>query len=542
MSAAEMETDSLDMSRTVVVSGVPAVLPVSRMIDKLTIHFQSYRRSHGGDVEVVKYPTNMDGVAFVTFEQAKDAARVVRKEQHIMKDNEFPDDYPLTVFPFTRDVFLYVPSASVNLSVFGRDQATLIQSLRSAHRSLRFQPFPQQMKATIEGPFTAVQALREDLIRRASRLKSEVSAQTAAVKLRETPLNPRVISHHGSVGSVSRSGSKAKLGPASSDCLSTALQTTGEATEVQSRLSNAKTENASSRQKVSHESVAAGNLCDTNSDEEEEPRDMPRLDISTEYRTEQAKASSRQVLNAGVRSSLSGRDLLLPQEISAKQLGVDDISEKRRPDRISATKIRRENHMGSSYNSTDYLKESDQISSAVTAKIHQTRHKDVSTSSKNNTEDTEELSVICPEDQEQTCVWVDSYIFRYIKKYDKEFDRCLRGLDASVKCEGTDLTRIVLTERQTSMTASQIQQALQDLKILVRPWQLRLRVHQIDCDEEEMKKKLIQICDDLSFLYFDVLYLLEDSCIKFIGPSVFSYLFCKRVKDEFAKLKDTPRM
>lgn len=71
VSAAEMETDSLDMSRTVVVSGVPGVLPVSRMIDKLTIHFQSYRRSHGGDVEVVKYPTNMAGVAFVTFDQAK---------------------------------------------------------------------------------------------------------------------------------------------------------------------------------------------------------------------------------------------------------------------------------------------------------------------------------------------------------------------------------------------------------------------------------------------------------------------------------------
>lgn len=71
MSAAVMETNYRKGNRTVVVSGVPDVLPVSRMIDKLTIHFQSYRRSHGGDVEVVKYPTNMDGVAFVTFDKTE---------------------------------------------------------------------------------------------------------------------------------------------------------------------------------------------------------------------------------------------------------------------------------------------------------------------------------------------------------------------------------------------------------------------------------------------------------------------------------------
>lgn len=33
-----------------------------------------------------------------------DAEKVVRKEQQIMADGEFPEDYFLTVFPFTRDV------------------------------------------------------------------------------------------------------------------------------------------------------------------------------------------------------------------------------------------------------------------------------------------------------------------------------------------------------------------------------------------------------------------------------------------------------
>lgn len=32
-----------------------------------------------------------------------DAGRVVKKEQ-VMKDDEFPEDYSLTVFPFTTDV------------------------------------------------------------------------------------------------------------------------------------------------------------------------------------------------------------------------------------------------------------------------------------------------------------------------------------------------------------------------------------------------------------------------------------------------------
>lgn len=71
MATAAMETKNRVQKRTVVVSGVPDLLPPSRMVDKLTIHFQSRRRSDGGDVEVVTYPTNMEGVAFVTFDRAE---------------------------------------------------------------------------------------------------------------------------------------------------------------------------------------------------------------------------------------------------------------------------------------------------------------------------------------------------------------------------------------------------------------------------------------------------------------------------------------
>ncbi|XP_070813702.1 uncharacterized protein [Chaetodon trifascialis] len=540
-----MEADSWSERRTVVVSGVPDVLPVSRMIDKLTIHFQTRRRSHGGDVEGVRYPTNMDGVAFVTFDEAGDAERVVQKEQHIMADDEFPEDYVLTVFPFTRDVFLYVSSATVDLSVFGRDQASLVQSLRSGHRSLRFQPLLQQRKATIEGPFAAVQALREDLIRRASQLKS-VSAQTAAVQLKETPLNTRVRSHHECVSSVSCSGSKAELEPVSSSSLSTPLHTTGEA-KVQTLLSNAKTQKTYSRQNISCGSLAGGSFWSTDSDEEEQ-RSQSRLQMPTEYRTEGAKANPRQVfrgeINARIRSPLSGLGLFPAEEISVKQAREDDISQKHtRPDLVSTAKITGDNHLGSQYRSTDYLKESDQSSAAVTAELPRTRLKDVSQSPESDAQDTEELPAVCQEDPaEDTSIFVDSYTLRYIERFDKkELDRCLRGVDASVECvEGVDLMQILLTEKQTSKSATRIHQALMKLSTLVDLWQSSLRVHQLYYDEEEQveKQKLIQICEDMSFLFDDVLYIVEDSCVKVIGPSVSSHLFCKRVDNRIAKLKD----
>uniref|UniRef100_UPI0037E75240 uncharacterized protein n=1 Tax=Semicossyphus pulcher TaxID=241346 RepID=UPI0037E75240 len=525
-----MDTDAREKSRTVVVSGVPNVLPMSRMIDKLTIHFQRRRRSDGGDVEVVRYPTNMDGVAFVAFDKAEDAERVVRKEEQIMTDEEFPADYVLTVFPFTTDVCLYVPRASVDLSVFGSDQAPLIHSLRSAHRSLRFRPLLQQRKATIEGPFTAVRALREDLIRRASRFKPTDSAQTAAVKIRESPLNPRVISHREFAGSVSRSGSKAKLEPANS--LSPRKQTTGEASGV--LLSNAETQNASLRQK----GLA---VCNSDRDKLDERSSQNKIQMQTESTTERAKAKPRRVfeeeINAGIRSSLSGRDLRPTEEVSAKEKPRDDDILQRitRADRISASKERKENHLSS--HSTDYLRESHHRSSSVTAQHSQTKCKHVSNSSR-SAEDTDERP-------KETCVWVDSHAFRYIKKFDREtLDACVRGLDAAIECnEGSDLIRVILTERQTSKATSRIQQALEDLQTLVESWATTLRVHEIHFDGEEQpeKEEVIQICDDVNFLFDDVIYMWEGSCVKVVGPSASSHLFCKRAKSRISELKYKPR-
>ncbi|XP_029942238.1 uncharacterized protein LOC115384082 [Salarias fasciatus] len=156
-----------DPDRTVVVSGVPVrVLPAGRTADKLIIHFQSRRRSHGGDVSWVTFPTSMEGVAFVTFDRPEDAARVVKKDQQVMTDAVFPQDFPLTVFPFSTDVYFYVSSARVDLSSLDGDQPVLLEDLSSAHRSLRFRMLPCQTAAIVEGPLAAVRALGADLLLR----------------------------------------------------------------------------------------------------------------------------------------------------------------------------------------------------------------------------------------------------------------------------------------------------------------------------------------------------------------------------------------
>lgn len=111
-------------------------------------------------------------------------------------------------------MFLYVSSATLDLSVFGGDQTSLIESLRSTHRSIRFRSFPEQRKAFVEGPLSAVETLREDLIGRAKRLQA--SAQTAADKPRDTSSEPRGTPYLGIVGSEGFSGAKAARKPWSS--------------------------------------------------------------------------------------------------------------------------------------------------------------------------------------------------------------------------------------------------------------------------------------------------------------------------------------
>ncbi|XP_008426696.1 uncharacterized protein LOC103476264 [Poecilia reticulata] len=476
-----MATVMADSRRTVVVSGVPAVLQFSRMVDKLIIHFQSRRRSHGGDVEVVKYPTNMGGVAFVTFDKAEDAKRVVRKEQQIMMDEEFTQDYTLTVFPFSTDVFLYVAGATVDLSVFGSDQASLIKSLQSAHRSIRFQASPQQRKASIEGPFSAVSALKEDLIRRASHLRP--SSQTAVGKPRASSPHPRLASENSPTSCKSTEDNREA---ANSSSLSKSPHHTREAREVQSLISKVETPKASLRQKVSNESLAGGSF-----------RPAVGEEIST-----------RLVSSSGL--------AWFPMEetFTKQQRNYRSPQQPGRSDKIPAIQ-----------SETNYMKEAG--SPMRNSKFPQNDLRKGSTPSTSNTGTSEDILV-------------DLHTFRYIEKFRKtELDRCLKDVDMITKeVEGAGVMQILLSVKQPSGASSRtLKDALENLENTISFWQSQLRVHVIVYNKSAFfdEQKLIEICNHVNYWYNNVLYLLENSCIKVIGPSASILLFSKELEDKMDK-------
>lgn len=74
----------------------------------------------------------------------------------------------------------------------------------------------------------------------------------------------------------------------------------------------------------------------------------------------------------------------------------------------------------------------------------------MSGSSQSGTKITEELFPTWPEHPEDTCLWVDTYILRSTKR----FDKCLDGLNASIDCVKVrlkpDLMRILWTEVESS--------------------------------------------------------------------------------------------
>ncbi|KAM4711176.1 RNA-binding protein 43 [Anableps anableps] len=471
-----MTTVMAENSRTVVVSGVPKELELSRMVDKLIIHFQSRRRSHGGDVKDVKYPTNMDGVAFVTFYYAADAERVVRKEQHTMMDEEFTQDYVLTVFPFSTDVFLYVARATVDLSVFGSDQTSLIKSLQSVHRSIRFQASPLQRKASVEGPFSAIRALREDLVRRASSLRP--SSQTAGVKPRSSSPYPGLAPEK---SLTSCRGTKAKREAAISSILSKSPQSTAEAKGVQSLISKDKTPKASLRQNVSNESLAGGSF-----------RRVDGEEVRTRF------------------VSSSGLTWLPLEETFTKQQRDDGRSQQpSRSDNIPAAQ-----------STANYWKDSG--SPMRDRKFPQSDLRKGSVLSTRNAEASE-------------AILVDLYTFKYVEKFHKmELNRCLKGVNISPqKIEGNAVMQILLTEKQPSGASSRrLKDVLKNLETCMEFWQSELRVHKVFYNKDKLsdKQKLIQICNKVTSIYSCVMYVLEDSCIKVIGPSVISHLFCQELK------------
>lgn len=318
-------------------------------------------------------------------------------------------------------VSLYVSRATVDLSVFGSGQAALIQSLRSAHRSVRFQPLLRERKTIIEGPLSAVRALREDLVRRAPQLPV-------------TAVRPK---------------------------LSQAVHSMafGSGDQESSALVNYEVPHSPSTMK---ETTGA-------SDERFKPE------------TEIPPASS-------------GLDRL-PAEGTSKQHWVSHAG----PDR--------DNHLwsdDSSFPSRFQVPEDPGHESAVKS------------------------------------IWVDSDVFMYMVKFSrKELEMCFRGLALSIKCD--DETGLTLLLLSTEHNLKMLQQSSELLECMVRNCQLNLRVHVIRLDEDKLpdKQQVIQICNDVSRIYDNVLYLLGNCCVKVIGTSLTSHLFCSSVKERINEHRST---
>ncbi|MEQ2164237.1 hypothetical protein GOODEAATRI_004505 [Goodea atripinnis] len=422
-----------ESSKTVVVSGVPEVLQLSRMVDKLTVHFQCRRRSHGGDVEVVKYPTNMKGVAFV---------------------------------------FLYVSTATVDLSVFGTNQASLIKSLQSAHRSIRFQALHLEKKASIEGPFSAVRALKEDLVRRASCLRP--STQTAGVKLSERPPNLRLGSEN---NPTSCRGTKAKQEAATSSSLSKSLQSTGKAREIQSRISP----NASLRQKGSNESLAGGSL---------------------------RRADGEEIRIGTVSSSELKR---LPVEKTfTKQQRDNSLQNPSRSDLIPATQSNANvlKDPGGSMRNNNAPANRPRKGSALSAETSEEFWVDLYT-----------FRYIERFHKQELIMWLEG------------IDMSTQDIE-----EIGLIRILLTEKQPFEATSRTLKDALKNLETLMNRWQSNLRVHEVFYNKAKFdKQKLIQICKGVSSLLDNVLYVFEDSSIKVIGPSVDSHLFSKELEDYMDK-------
>ncbi|XP_042173940.1 probable GPI-anchored adhesin-like protein PGA55 isoform X1 [Oncorhynchus tshawytscha] len=567
-------------NRTVVVSGVPDTLSSSRMADKLVIHFQS-SRSHGGDVENIKYPTSFKGVAFVTFENTRDAEMVIRKKQ-IMCDKEFPQDYPITVFRFTQDVLFYV-NAKVDLSICGDEeqQETVIQSLQSAHRSVRICLLPsQEGKASVEGPFSAIRDLREDLLQRATASSSSHPGEKHVAPLSSgysltsvaagkgvsqvssshpgekhgTPLSSGYsltsVAAGNGVSQVSSSHPGEKHGAPSSSGYSLTSVAAGKGVSQVSSSHPGEKHGAPSSSGYSLTSVAAGNgVSQVSSSHAWEKHRAPSpsshdhslSSVVAESRSSRVRSGdgaevdfrvSRYTWEKKNRAAPSSTDHSLSSSVAGGS-GASTINqslEKHRRAALSSSDPSLSS-MASGGGESKVISSSHTLEKYIAPSSHdQSLPSPVAAG-------TSKVSSGGDVDMEEESTWVDTNIFLYIQRFSKDqFDQCFRNHGVSAVFgdnDVADLTLISLRGRRDSKGLSEVQLTISELTDLVAVWQSTLRIHTIDYRRQDLRerKRLLQICAEVNSIYEDVLYVQKELSVRVIGPSISSHLFTEWVKD-----------
>ncbi|XP_053262450.1 RNA-binding protein 43 [Podarcis raffonei] len=174
--------------RTIVVCGVPdGLLSDDVMADILMIHFQK-GKNKGGDVEDVAYPTSTKGVAYVTFEDERDAENVLRKGDHSLEDKRLPVGYPLKVSSYGKSIFTCV-TCILNLSPFGEkyNLESVVQDFKKKFPNLSFGPLQSNGLISVQGPFLAISALQKNIL---LNIKHSLSEQHVARNLKASDHRP----------------------------------------------------------------------------------------------------------------------------------------------------------------------------------------------------------------------------------------------------------------------------------------------------------------------------------------------------------------
>ncbi|XP_033020432.1 RNA-binding protein 43 [Lacerta agilis] len=181
-------TQAAKPKRTIVVCGVPdGLLSDDVMADILMIHFQK-AKNKGGDVEDVAYPTSTEGVAYVTFEDERDAENVLRKGDHSLEDKRLLVGYPLKVSSYGKSIFTCV-TCILNLSPFGEkyNLESLVQDFKKKFPNLSFGLLQSDGLISVQGPFLAISALQKDIL---LNIKHSLSEQHAARNLKASDHRP----------------------------------------------------------------------------------------------------------------------------------------------------------------------------------------------------------------------------------------------------------------------------------------------------------------------------------------------------------------
>ncbi|XP_051842410.1 RNA-binding protein 43 [Antechinus flavipes] len=171
--------------RTIVVSNVPVGnVTDEAMADILRNYFEK-ANNKDGKVENVIYPTDIKGVAFVTFKEIKAAENVLKKEKHCLIEETC-----LTVSHFSENVIRCV-FVHLDLSIFGKGVIleNLVTELKEKIPSLKFYPVQTNGIVGVKGSFLAIKKLKEVLLLWAnSRHRNDINWVCLRKKKKTKPL------------------------------------------------------------------------------------------------------------------------------------------------------------------------------------------------------------------------------------------------------------------------------------------------------------------------------------------------------------------